>query len=322
MKTQILDARSDETIFSAIDRAAKFVAGGELVAFPTETVYGLGADAFRPDAIAKIFAAKGRPSDNPLIVHAARVDDLHRCGELGERGRKLTEAFMPGPLTLVVRSRPEVPEIARAGLPTVALRIPNHPVALALLERTGPLVAPSANRSGRPSPTSAAHVVADLDGRIAAVLDGGPCLVGIESTVVDVSGEVVTVLRPGIVTAEEIARVLGEPVVAGAGMSSDDVPRAPGMKYRHYAPSAPVRLVIAQRPPALDADGLRRMALTTARHLDTFTEATFRRELSEESLYAVLREADDLGVDEIVVFAEPGELGAGLLDRIRKAAAG
>ncbi|MEO5930916.1 MAG: L-threonylcarbamoyladenylate synthase [Candidatus Kapaibacterium sp.] len=317
MTTLILDATSPASLNDAVEEAARLLRRGEVVAFPTETVYGLGADALDPDAIRRVFTAKGRPSDNPLIVHLAAAADMARCAIPDERAMLLADAFMPGPLTLVLRSLPVIPDIARAGLPTVALRVPAHPVAAALLALSGPLVAPSANISGRPSPTLARHVLDDLAGRIAAVVDGGACGVGIESTVVDLSGADVVLLRPGVITAAEIERLLGMPVLAGTGAT--DAPRAPGMKYRHYAPGTPVRLVLADSPPQLDP--ARRMVLTAPPHWRDFPGAHLR-ELNARTLYAAFRDADLLGLVEIVIYAAPGELEAGLLDRIRKAAEG
>jgi L-threonylcarbamoyladenylate synthase len=288
-----------------------------VVAFPTETVYGLGADALNSDAIAAVFTAKGRPSDNPMIVHVATVAEIGICGVMNQRGHRLARAFMPGPLTLVIPAHESIPSIARAGLPTVAVRVPAHPGAAALIARSGPLVAPSANLSGRPSPTTAQHVCDDLNGRIAAVLDGGQCQIGIESTVVDVSGPQVMILRPGYISRSAIEQVLGEEVfMADADASA---PRAPGMKYRHYAPSIPVRLIIASEPPQQPAPGTRSLVLTTPDHRNQFTGDDVRL-LSESTLYAQLREAESMGVDEIIVFAQPGELDAGLMNRLRKAA--
>jgi L-threonylcarbamoyladenylate synthase len=313
----MLDARTPSALPDSIEQASDLLRSGELVAFPTETVYGLGADARNPEAIARIFVAKGRPSDNPLIVHVASIESMRSCGIMDERAMKLAQACMPGPLTLVIPADPSIPANARAGLPTVAVRIPDHPVALALISRTGPLVAPSANLSGHPSPTTAEHVYNDLAGRIAAVLDGGPCRVGIESTVIDLSGPQGVILRPGEIGREEIERILGEPVLEST--THADAPKAPGMKYRHYAPSMPVRLVVSDRPPDLTFAG-RRLVLTTERHLATFGPDA--RLLNEQSLYALLREADARGVDEVLIYASPGELGAGLLNRVRKAAGG
>lgn len=319
MQTEILDALDPATAIDAIARGAALLREGEVVAFPTETVYGLGADALNERAIAKVFEAKGRPSDNPLIVHVASIDELRRCGRLDRRAEWLAEALMPGPLTLVVPSDRSIPAIARAGLPTVALRIPAHPVALALIEQAGPLVAPSANLSGRPSPTTADHVYHDLKGRIAAVIDGGPCSVGIESTVVDLSREHPLILRPGTISPRTIEEILGEPLAMAA--SREEAPRAPGMKYRHYAPSAQVTLIIAPDPPKLGASESTRLVLTTARHHDRFIGHHVRL-LSERELYALFRDADMRGMREIVIYAEPEEISEGLLDRIRKAAEG
>jgi L-threonylcarbamoyladenylate synthase len=317
MLTEILDALDPQKFSAAIERGADLLRCGELVAFPTETVYGLGADAMSADAIAKVFLAKGRPSDNPLIVHLADPADLDRCAITDERARRLAHAFMPGPLTLVLVSHRSIPAIARAGLPTVALRVPSHPVAHALLARSGPLVAPSANLSGRPSPTTARHVHDDLAGRIAAVIDGGPSSVGIESTVVDLSGERATLLRPGVIGVAAIEKAIGEPVVVAT--HTTEGPRAPGMKYRHYAPSTPIVLVIADLPPSIPQDGRRRLVLTTPGHMRDFPGNDVRG-LAERDLYALLRESERLEVEEVIIYAAPGELDAGLLDRIRKAA--
>jgi L-threonylcarbamoyladenylate synthase len=217
-----------------------------LVAFPTETVYGLGANAFDPAAVRRIFAAKGRPVDNPLIVHVADPDSLaDLVTEVPEVGRRLMAAFWPGPLTLVLPKTDRVPPEVTAGLPSVAVRMPDHDVALGLIAAAGvPIAAPSANRSGRPSPTTAAHVREDLDGRIEVILDGGPTGVGVESTVVDVTGPGPTLLRPGGVPLEDLRRVVGE-VAVDPGLSGEGVerPKAPGMKYTHYAPQAPLTLL-------------------------------------------------------------------------------
>ena len=268
-------------------------------------------------AIAKVFVAKGRPSDNPLIVHVAGLSDLRSCGVLDDRAERLAHTFMPGPLTLVVASTPLVPLIARAGLDTVALRIPAHPVAAALITKSGPLVAPSANLSGHPSPTRAEHVYDDLAGRIAAVIDGGPCRVGIESTVVDLSGERAVILRPGIISVGEIEDVLGEPLLIASRTA--DLPKAPGMKYRHYAPFAHVHLAIAPEPPADLHPDAGRIILTPMRHIGKFAGHEVHP-LQESTLYALFREADVRMIQEIFIYAMPDELDAGLLDRIRKAA--
>lgn len=236
----------------AIRRAVALLRQGEVVAFPTETVYGLGADAFDAEAVGKIFAAKGRPADNPLIVHLHTPDAVRLVSpdELPESGRRLAERFWPGPLTLVVRARDAVPASVRGGLDTVGVRVPSHPVARRLIAGLGrPIAAPSANRSGRPSPTDADAVLADLAGRIPLILDGGPTPVGVESTVIDVTQDPPVLLRPGGIprqAIEAVVGVLGVPSAAGPQ-------RSPGMKYRHYAPRIPVRVVtpddLAAIPP-------------------------------------------------------------------------
>ncbi|MGI6298621.1 MAG: L-threonylcarbamoyladenylate synthase [Saccharofermentanales bacterium] len=253
---------------SALLPAAELLRAGQLVAFPTETVYGLGADAFNPEAVRAIFTAKGRPADNPLIVHVASTDELADVvRELSPLARLLIEKFMPGPLTLVLPRSARVPDIVTAGLDTVAVRLPEHPVARRLIELAGvPLAAPSANRSGRPSPTLAKHVLEDMKGRIPMIVDGGPSDFGVESTVLDVTGSVPVILRPGAVTIEELQEVAGEILTvesAAAAAQSDpgtyapvkgekqtelkqytntleSAPRSPGMKYRHYAPRTPL----------------------------------------------------------------------------------
>ncbi len=231
----------------AILEAAGIIREGGLVAFPTETVYGLGADATSAAAVDAIFAAKARPADNPLIVHVARIHELERIGRLESAGaRRLLESCWPGPLTVVIPALEPVRSAACRGLDTVGVRMPAHPIALALIGAAGrPLAAPSANLSGRPSPTTAGHVLDDLDGRIPLILDGGPCAVGIESTVLDLAGDGAAILRPGAVGADKIAGLLGRDV-ARAGSRSE---RSPGTRYRHYQPRAPV-IAIGRGVPA------------------------------------------------------------------------
>lgn len=231
-----------------LDRAVELLRRGGLVAIPTETVYGLAADGTNPAAAARIFEAKGRPQDNPLILHLLSVDWLPRCcGEIPPAARTLAGRFWPGSLTLVLPKGNHVPDVVTGGLDTVAVRCPDHPVARALIEAAGvPLAAPSANRSGRPSPTTAAHVLEDMAGRIDAVLDGGSCTVGVESTILDLTVSPPRLLRPGGVPLEELRAVIGAVAVDDAvlrPMAAGERPRAPGMQYRHYAPKAPVTVV-------------------------------------------------------------------------------
>ena len=231
-----------------LGEAAGILRSGGLVAFPTETVYGLGGNALDEDAAGKIYAAKGRPSDNPLIAHVSCMEEVAPLvKEIPEAGRKLMEAFWPGPLTMIFPKSDKVPYGTTGGLDTVAIRMPDDPVANRLIALAGvPVAAPSANTSGRPSPTTADHVWQDMNGRIEMIIDGGPVGIGVESTIVDVSSAVPAVLRPGAITMEMLAEVLGEvsvdPAILGP-LSADVRPKAPGMKYKHYAPKADLTLV-------------------------------------------------------------------------------
>ncbi|MBQ2866658.1 MAG: threonylcarbamoyl-AMP synthase [Clostridia bacterium] len=243
MKTLQLSGDRDNDILSAAEVLKK----GGLCAIPTETVYGLAADAYNGEAVKKIFEAKGRPQDNPLIVHIADLSTLFELWDfVPEQALRLAQEFWPGPLTMVMKKTAAVPYEVSCGLDTVGVRFPEHPVARRVIELAGvPLAAPSANLSGKPSPTLASHVAEDMQGRIDAILDGGACSVGVESTVVDMTGEVPRVLRPGAVTEEMISEVLGDactdPAVEG-GLKEGQQVRSPGMKYRHYAPESPVSL--------------------------------------------------------------------------------
>ena len=312
-------------------RAAEVIRAGGLVAFPTETVYGLGADALSDSAVARIFEAKERPRGNPLIVHLAGAAALESvAARVPPRARAAAARFWPGPLTLVLPRAARVPLITTGGLETVAARVPSHPVARALIEASGrPIAAPSANRSGRPSPTRAEHVREDLDGRIELILDGGPTPVGVESTVLDMTTEPPTLLRPGGVTLEQLRDCLGEVSVL-AGDDEEAAGRSPGLRYRHYAPRAQVIVIeqgrgelavapwlvagrpvalMAQRPVSLDRPGL------TVRTMPGDLGAYARE------LFAVLRELDSTGVEGIFVEAVPAEgLGLTIMDRLRRAA--
>ena len=239
-----------------VEEAAAILRSGGLVGIPTETVYGLGANGLDPEAVAHIFEAKGRPQDNPLILHIPSADDLERyCMDIPQSAYDLARACWPGPLTMILKRRPIVPDVVTAGMDTVGMRCPSHPVCRAILQAAEvPVAAPSGNTSGRPSPTTAAHMAEDMDGRIDAIVDGGPCSVGVESTIVDLTETPPRLLRPGGVTLERLESVLGRVEVDQAVtrlMSAGEKPRAPGMKYRHYAPKAPVTVV--QGAPAAAA---------------------------------------------------------------------
>ncbi|CCO08419.1 L-threonylcarbamoyladenylate synthase [Desulforamulus hydrothermalis] len=338
-----LDARCPEP--AVIDRAAAIIKAGGLVAFPTETVYGLGANGLDPAAVAGIYRAKGRPSDNPLILHVADRAMAHRLSHrLPPAAALLMETFWPGPLTLVVPRAGEIPRQVTGGLDTVALRMPDHPVALALIKAAGvPVAAPSANRSGRPSPTTARHVWADLQGRVDAILDGGPAGLGVESTVLDLTGPQPLILRPGGVTCEQLARLLPDvaldPAALGEKTASCQAPRSPGMKYIHYAPAAPlilfegelprVQQAMQRRAAELLAAGRRVGLLVSeetaagwpgAAHLLTLGS---RRNPARAAalLFARLRRFDRLPVDIILAEGIPGRgLGLAVMNRLRRAA--
>ena len=231
-----------------IQTAADLLRAGGLVGIPTETVYGLGANGLDPAAVGRIFQAKGRPQDNPLILHIPGADWLERyCRDIPAAAYELARRFWPGPLTMVLRRRDNVPDQVTAGLDTVGMRCPAHPLCRAVIQAADvPVAAPSGNTSGRPSPTTAAHMLEDMDGRIDAILDGGPCSVGVESTIVDLTCTPPRLLRPGGITLEQLRAALGEVAVDPAVtrlMGAGERPRAPGMKYRHYAPKAPVTVV-------------------------------------------------------------------------------
>jgi L-threonylcarbamoyladenylate synthase len=316
--TRVMKAQGNE-IAPAIEAAARCLAAGGLVAFPTETVYGLGADAGNGEAIARLYAAKGRPSFNPLIAHVSDIAAAKRLAHFDAAAEKLAAAFWPGPLTLVLPKRADggVADLALAGLDSVAVRVPAHPIARALLAAfKGPVVAPSANRSGHVSPTSAAHVLADLRGRIDMVIDAGPCEVGVESTIVGLLGEP-TLLRPGGLPREKIERVLGAPLAMAA--TTDDAPLAPGMLSSHYAPKARLRL---EAEGARDGEAL--LAFGPARAAGIALNLSPRGDLIEAAanLFSHLRALDASGARGIAVMKVPHEgLGEAINDRLTRAAA-
>jgi L-threonylcarbamoyladenylate synthase len=305
----------------AIGRAARLLRGGRLVAFPTETVYGLGGDATNDAAVAAIFAAKGRPRFNPLIVHVPGLAEAEAIAVFDQRAREAARRFWPGPLTLVLQRHADsdVSLLATAGLDTVAVRVPAHPVAQALLREVGrPLAAPSANRSGRVSPTEAAHVVAELGERVALILDGGRCAVGVESTVLDVSGGTPSLLRPGGVTLEAMITVLGPIAI---GVSDPNAPRAPGQLLSHYAPLLPLRMdAVAARP----GEALLAFGPHAPPGFAAMLNLSPNGDLPEAAanLFAMLRRLDRSEFTAIAVMPIPEEgIGRAINDRLRRAAA-
>jgi L-threonylcarbamoyladenylate synthase len=319
---RIVNASVASAYPAMVEKAARLLRAGALVAFPTETVYGLGADATNERAVAAIFAAKGRPRFNPLIVHVPGLAEAEALAEFDARARRLAARFWPGPLSLVLRRTLDagLSLLASAGLDTVALRAPAHPVAQALLRATGrPIAAPSANRSGRVSPTEAAHVMAELGDAVAMVLDAGRCCIGLESTVLDLSGETPALLRPGGVTLEELAAVLGPITTASGGAVG--APRSPGMLASHYAPALPLRLDAASARP-----GEALLAFGSSAAPSGFAETLWLSrtgDLAEAAanLFAMLRRLDQPRFTGIAVMPIPERgLGRAINDRLRRAA--
>ncbi len=325
----------------AIFWAASLLQKGELVAFPTETVYGLGANALNEQAVLLIFAAKERPADNPLIVHISARADLTPLCHPNEKALKLMDAFWPGPLTILLPKTDAVPKATTAGLDTVAVRMPSHPVARALISACGfPVAAPSANRSGRPSPTRAEHVLEDMAGRIPLILDGGPCNVGLESTVVDMTGEIPLVLRPGGVTPEMIGSIIGPVEVAGSvlrPLAPDESALSPGMRHRHYAPQGMLTLVSGRPENVIVAckrlydgavlEGKSACILALSEHIPAYG-ARYVQDIGSlhhpkevaSRLFDVLRRMDREGIEAI--FSEVVEadgLGLAIMNRLGRA---
>lgn len=307
--------------------AAAILQSGGICAFPTETVYGLGANALDENAIRKIFEAKGRPQDNPLIVHVsdrAQLSDIAMVTPLAET---LMDHFWGGPLTLILPKKDRVPNVVTAGLPTVAVRMPSHPVAEALIRLSGlPIAAPSANLSGKPSPTRAAHVIEDMDKRADCIIDGGDCLWGVESTVLDLTVTPPAILRPGAVTREEISEIIG-PVIYGTG---SDAPKSPGMKYTHYAPDAPVYMAegnFALERIYREAEKYKNPGVlyyrTEKPKLPLAISAGDSAAEYAARLFYALRAFDEMGADVIFAMSpEEGGIGDAVLNRLRKACGG
>lgn len=342
--TRVLQADVAHPEPEVLEAAAKVIREGGVVAFPTETVYGLGADATSAEAVGRIFEAKGRPSDNPLIVHVADREQLDQVVSLVPPvAERLIERFWPGPLTLVLPKVASVPHAVTGGLETVGVRMPDHPVALALIRAAGlPVAAPSANRSGRPSPTAAEHVLEDLGGRIPLVIDGGETGVGLESTVIDLTIDPPVILRPGGITLEEIAEAIGAVEVAASvdGAEAGEAPRSPGMKYVHYAPKA--RVILVDGPVLHMQEKIRDLILefqeegrrvgimcgAESRGLylaQVVMEYGSRGDLAAvaSDLFGTLRAFDRHGVDVILVEGVPTTgIGLAIMNRLRRAAGG
>lgn len=342
METRIYKIDDCKACFDEIFHAAEIIRQGGLVAFPTETVYGLGADAKNPKAAKKIYAAKGRPSDNPLIVHIAEFEDLLQIAdEVPSQAKVLAEKFWPGPLTMILKKNQNIPYETTGGLDTVAVRMPNHPVALSLIRESGCLIAaPSANASGRPSPTLAGHVKEDLEGKIPLILDGGEVGIGIESTILDLTEEIPMILRPGYITEKMLESVIGT-VRTDPGILNRDSktrPKAPGMKYRHYAPKADLIIVDGSREDVIEKINtltaeMRAMDRKAGVIATDETKAYYHGDLvvsigSREDeaviakhLYRILREFDTANVD--VIYSEcfhTPNIGQAIMNRLLKAA--
>lgn len=347
METEIIKIDQDKEGFTeaedqALRRVGRIIKNGGLAAFPTETVYGLGGDALNPDSSRKIYAAKGRPSDNPLIVHICRFEDIYGiASNVPEAAVKLARAFWPGPLTMILRKSDRVPSETTGGLDTVAVRFPSHPAARRLIEYGGGYIAaPSANLSGKPSPTRAKYVIEDMEGRIDAIVDGGEAGIGLESTIIDLTVDPPQILRPGYVTEEMLERVTGQ-VETDAGSIAPDgekAPRAPGMKYRHYAPRGVLTIVegepeavvsyvnkqAAQDRLAGEKTGVIATEETRGQYAADVVKCVGSREDRESvarNLFAVLREFDDENVVRIYSesFSSQG-LGQAIMNRLLKAA--
>ncbi len=342
MRTEVMKQDCSCLNEKELERAGEVIKRGGLVAFPTETVYGLGGDALNPESARKIYEAKGRPSDNPLIVHICCMEDLEALvSSIPESAIKLADAFWPGPLTMVLPKSELVPKETTGGLDTVAVRMPSHEIAKAFIREAGGYVAaPSANLSGRPSPTQARFVLEDMDGRIEMIIDGGDIPIGLESTIVDLTGDVPMILRPGYITEEMLAEILGEVATDPTILDGQckERPKAPGMRYRHYAPKGSMLIVegsstavvteINGRIAADKEAGFRTGVLATRENVDAFGADVVKcmgsREKEEEiatSLYRCLREMDDEGVERIYSesFSTNG-IGQAIMNRLLKAA--
>ena len=342
MATKWVDCREGTIDKEMLRQAGQMIKDGGLVAFPTETVYGLGGDALSPDSSRRIYAAKGRPSDNPLIVHICRVEDMEKIAEfVPKQAYLLAQHFWPGPLTMILKKSDSVPTETTGGLDTVAIRLPDHEVALAFIREAGGFVAaPSANVSGRPSPTLAKYVYEDLNGKIDMLLDGGQVGIGVESTIIDLTEEIPVILRPGHVTQEMLQEVLGEvcldPTMLDAG--SEEAPKAPGMKYKHYAPQGELSIVTGAEQEVVEKikqllaqdkkEGLKTGVIVSREERDLYEADSIKVTGEKEdmaavarNLFRILREFDDEKVQRMYVqaFSQDG-IGQAVMNRMLKAA--
>ena len=330
METKILEPTKEN-----IKLAGRVIAEGGLVAFPTETVYGLGANALDPDAVKRVYEAKGRPSDNPMIVHISRASDIGQLTRmLSPDIVNVIDNFWPGPLTIVVKRKPNVPLTTTGGLETVGVRLPDNKIARDLIEASGvPIAAPSANLSGKPSPTKVEHVIEDLDGKVDIILKGDDCRVGIESTVLDMSGDELMILRPGLITAEQVEAAVGKPVKYDPTLNVDPrdleaggeefKPKAPGMKYKHYAPNAEMIIIEGHRDAVKnEINRLRALneKLGNKVGIIFFEEQEFIEAAHE--FFARLRDLDKQGVDLILAGAlsDVNGVGFAVMNRMLKSA--
>lgn len=343
MKTEVLKIDINNIDSQKIEYAAQVIKAGGLVAFPTETVYGLGANALDEKAVSNIFDAKGRPADNPLIVHIAEKSEVRRLvSDIPANALPLMDKFWPGPLTMVMKKSGEIPSIVTAGMDTVAIRMPAHPIALALIRQSGlPIAAPSANTSGRPSPTEASHVIDDLSSKVDIIIDAGHAKVGLESTVLDVLSDPPVILRPGGVTPVQLEELLGKVDIDPAVMAKADgdlKPRSPGMKYTHYSPKADVIIVEGKLEKVvrringllteLEAKNIKAGVLATEQTRNLYNTAEIvcmgdrdKPETIAANLFRSLREFDGMGAQVILAEAvDNAGIGLAVMNRMSKAA--
>ena len=342
MNTRIIKIDENKIEENLIDQAANVIKTGGIVAFPTETVYGLGANGLDEDAVKNIYKAKGRPSDNPLILHISTIEEIAPLvEEIPELAYDCMRRFWPGPLTIILKKSRIIPNIISAGLDTVAIRMPDHPIASRLIAKSGvPIAAPSANLSGRPSPTMASHVVEDMMGKIQMIIDGGETGVGLESTVLDLSTDTPTILRPGGITLEDLRELIDNVILDESITNKNGIPKSPGQKYRHYAPNAEMILYIGDIERVVDEikkqaekliyEGKNVGIMATEETKDRYSQgrvlvsgSRFKRETIAHNLFDILRSFDELNVD--IILAEGvnfDNIGMAIMNRLIKAASG